>query len=62
MNENNKRIELEALLTVRAGNEAENAHRLDCGHSIAYGADAFIELADQIRALKTNPAAESQAA
>lgn len=57
-----KRIELEALLTVRAGYEAENAHRMACGHSIAYGADAFIDLAKRIMALKTNHAAESQAA
>jgi len=57
-----ERIELEALLTIRAGYEAENNHRMSCGHSIAYGADHFIELAEQIRALKTNPAANSQAA
>ena len=57
-----KRIGLEALLTIRAGYEAENTHRLNCGLSIAYAADAFIELAEQIRALKANPAAESQAA
>lgn len=57
-----KRIELEALLTIRAGYEAENTHRLSCGHSIAYGADEFTDLAKRIMALKTNPAAESQAA
>lgn len=32
------------LNTERAGMEAENQHRLACGHSIAYGMDAFAEL------------------
>lgn len=45
-------IELEALLTIRAGYEAENTHRMQCGHSIAYGVEHFLELAEQIRALK----------
>lgn len=29
-------IELEALITEREGMIAENTHRLNCGHSIAY--------------------------
>ena len=31
----------------RAGMEAENTHRLDCGHSIAYGEKAFQALYDK---------------
>jgi len=46
-----KKILLEALITEREGMLAENTHRLACGHSIAYGDDAFQELADKIRAL-----------
>jgi len=46
-----EKIELEALLTEREGMLAENVHRLDCGHSIAYGDDAFFELAERMRKL-----------
>lgn len=45
------RIELEVLITEREGMLAENTHRLDCGHSIAYTDHAFQELADRIRSL-----------
>jgi hypothetical protein len=31
----------------RAGMEAENTHRIDCGHSIAYGEEAFRALHDK---------------
>jgi len=48
----NTKLELEALITEREGYIAENLHRQLCGNSIAYGADAFIDLADRIRALK----------
>ena len=47
-----RQIELEALITEREGMLAENIHRLDCGHSIAYGNDAFVELAERIRAIQ----------
>jgi hypothetical protein len=48
----NKRIELEALITEREGMLAENTHRLDCGHSIAYGDEHFQTLADKMRKLE----------
>lgn len=46
------RIELEALITEREGYIAENIHRQLSGNSVAYGADAFNDLADRMRALK----------
>jgi hypothetical protein len=49
---NDTRIELEVLITEREGYIAENIHRQLCGNSIAYGADAFNDLADRMRALK----------
>jgi hypothetical protein len=42
-------IEFEALKTEREGMLAENAHRTNCGHSIAYGMDNFYELAERMR-------------
>jgi hypothetical protein len=48
-----KNIQLQALITEREGYLAENTHRIACGNSIAYGAEAFNELAEQIRALDT---------
>ena len=47
----NTKIELEALITEREGMLAENTHRIDCGHSIAYGDESFFDLAQRICAL-----------
>ena len=44
-------IRFEALITEREGMLAENTHRIDCGHSIAYGDEAFFDLAKRICAL-----------
>jgi len=46
-----KRCKLEALVTEREGMLAENHHRLQCGNSIAYGDEAFDDLAARMRAL-----------
>ena len=45
------KIKLEAFITEREGMLAENAHRLNCGNSIAYSNEAFFELAERIRKL-----------
>jgi hypothetical protein len=45
------RIAAEALITRRAGYEAENAHRANVGQGVAYGADAFELLASAMEAL-----------
>lgn len=50
--DDNKRIELEALITEREGMIAENEHRTRNGNSIAYGDEAFDLLAAKMRALK----------
>ena len=44
-------IELEVLKTERAGYEAENQIRLSSGEALAYGADAFQELAERMKGL-----------
>jgi hypothetical protein len=49
-----KKILLEALITEREGMLAENTHRLDCGHSIAYTEEAFQTLADKMREILRN--------
>jgi hypothetical protein len=54
-----KRIELEALITEREGMLAENTHRLDCGHSIAYTDEHFQTLADKIRKLGEDEPSEA---
>jgi len=46
-----RELELQALLTERAGYEAENAQRARTDSSPAYGADDFMELAQSIRNL-----------
>ena len=50
-----KQILLEALITEREGMLAENTHRLDCGHSIAYGDEAFNKLANKMKNLASQP-------
>lgn len=47
-----RELELQAMLTERAGYEAENAQRARTDSSPAYGADHFMELAQSIRNLK----------
>lgn len=51
-------IELEALITERAGMEAENQRRLDQGYALAYDDSAFGCLASRIRDLKEKVKAE----
>lgn len=34
-----------------AGMQAENTHRLSCGHSVAYGADEFAAVRQQYEAM-----------
>lgn len=46
------KILLESYITEREGMLAENLHRQQCGNSIAYGDEAFSELAEKIKALK----------
>ena len=46
------RIRLESLITEREGMLAENTYRIDCDHSIAYGDEAFFDLAKKIRELE----------
>ncbi len=53
MNELNTRIELEALISERAGMEAENEHTLRCRNGVVYGEDEFNELAERMRKLKS---------
>lgn len=45
-------LEMHALDAERAGMEAENQHRVNNGHSIAYGDEAFFLLAERYRKLK----------
>ncbi|MCD8349107.1 MAG: hypothetical protein LUC93_00660 [Planctomycetaceae bacterium] len=45
-------LEMHALDAELEGMKAENTHRLDCGLSIAYGDEAFNQLAERYRALK----------
>lgn len=45
-------IELEALITERAGMEADNVQRIANGYSIAYDSMAFAQLQDRILALR----------
>ena len=45
-------IELQALITEREAMLALNIERENHGYSLAYGEEAFQELADKIRALK----------
>ena len=45
-------IELQALITEREGMVAYNQYRCLRGETVAYPDEAFLELAEQIRALK----------
>ena len=45
-------IELQALITEREGMVANNQYRCLRGETVAYPDEAFLELAEQIRALK----------
>ena len=57
MNELNRRIELEALITERDGMIALNMQRESLGQSMAYGDDAFLDVAAKMMALiETEPA------
>jgi hypothetical protein len=46
-----KAVKLEALKTEREGWVAENAQRIQCGHSLAYVDRDFVELENRIKAL-----------
>jgi hypothetical protein len=48
----NSFIELQALMAERDGMVAENMFRERCGNSIAYAEDAFLIIANKMRALK----------
>jgi len=48
----NAQVELEALRAEGRGMVWENEHRMHAGHSVAYGDEAFTELATKIRATK----------
>jgi len=52
MSDLNRRIELEALITEREGMIAMNMQREHLGQSMAYEGNAFVFLADKLRALK----------
>jgi hypothetical protein len=54
-----KRIELEALVTEREGMLAENTHRANCEHSVAYTEEHFQKLADKIRKLGVDEPSEA---
>ena len=54
-------IELQALITEREGMVAYNQYRCLRGETVAYPDEAFLELAEQIRALKPiEPPANSE--
>jgi len=44
-------MRIEAAKIEAMGYEAENTHRLSCGNSIAYGAEAFIALSSRMKSL-----------
>lgn len=44
-----RQCELQALVSEREGMVAENLHRQHCGHSIAYGEEAFAQNASAIQ-------------
>lgn len=48
----NAQVELEALRAEGRGMLWENEHRTCCGNSVAYGEEAFNQLAVKIRATK----------
>ena len=50
-----KKILLEALVTEREGMLAENTQCLHLGESMAYGQEAFNQLASEIRGLASQP-------
>lgn len=57
----NKIAELEALVSEREGMLAENQYRLACCKQIAYGEDAFADVASSLRSLKEESPSDSPA-
>lgn len=55
MNEINRQIELAALIAEIEAMKAENAYREYTGMAVMYGEEAFLGVAERMRALKDEP-------